>query len=181
MKVTKTKLDGCVIIEPQTFGDERGFFMESFNAERYRKEAGIKLDFIQDNYSRSCKNVLRGLHFQKSKPQGKLVSVISGSVIDVAVDIRPESLTLGLWVSVLLSAENKRQFWVPPGFAHGFCVLSDSADFQYKCTDYYDPLDESGIIWNDPTLNINWGVDNPMISEKDKLQKSFHEVLKEMK
>ncbi|WP_404461707.1 dTDP-4-dehydrorhamnose 3,5-epimerase [Providencia rettgeri] len=167
MKVMQTHLEGCVIIEPKVFGDERGFFLETFHENRYLEEAGIQEKFVQDNRSRSTKNVLRGLHFQKTKPQGKLVSVITGSVFDVAVDLRPNSKTFGEYESVILSEENKLQFYLPPGFAHGFLVLSDVADFQYKCTDYYDPTDEGGIIWNDKTLNINWNIENPIISSKD--------------
>jgi len=167
MNVIKTKLDGCVIIEPKVFGDERGFFLETFQAERYASEAGITLPFVQDNHSRSSKNVLRGLHFQKTKPQGKLVRVVRGHVYDVAVDTRKGSPTYGQWEGLILSEENKTQLWVPPGFAHGFVVLSDTADFEYKCTDYYDPSDEGSILWNDPDLNISWPIDNPILSNKD--------------
>ena len=167
MNVIKTKLEGCVIIEPKVFGDERGFFLEVFQVERYADLAGISLPFVQDNQSRSSKDVLRGLHFQKTKPQGKLVRVVKGEVYDVAVDIRQGSPTFGEWEAVILSDKNKLQFWVPPGFAHGFVVLSDIADFEYKCTDYYDPSDEGNILWNDPDLNIRWPVDVPILSEKD--------------
>ena len=167
MNVIKTKLDDCVIIEPKVFGDERGFFLESFQAERYTSEAGITLPFVQDNHSRSSKSVLRGLHFQKTKPQGKLVRVVRGQVYDVAVDIRKGSPTYGQWEGLILSEENKTQLWVPPGFAHGFVVLSDTADFEYKCTDYYDPSDEGGILWNDSDLDIPWPIDNPILSNKD--------------
>ena len=167
MNVIKTKLDGCVIIEPKVFGDERGFFLETFQAERYGREAGIKLPFVQDNHSRSSKSVLRGLHFQRTKPQGKLVRVVRGQVYDVAVDIRTGSPTYGQWEGLILSEENKAQLWVPSGFAHGFVVLSDTADFEYKCTDYYDPSDEGGILWNDPDLDIPWPIDNPILSNKD--------------
>jgi dTDP-4-dehydrorhamnose 3,5-epimerase len=167
MNVIKTKLDGCVIIEPKVFGDERGFFLETFQAERYISEAGITLPFVQDNHSRSSKSVLRGLHFQKTKPQGKLVRVVRGQVYDVAVDIRKGSPTYGQWEGLVLSEENKTQLWVPPGFAHGFVVLSDTADFEYKCTDYYDPSDEASILWNDSDLDIPWPVDNPILSNKD--------------
>ena len=167
MNVVKTKLHDCVIIEPQVFGDERGFFLESFQAERYAKLAGITLPFVQDNHSRSSKAVLRGLHYQKIKPQGKLVRVVKGEVYDVAVDIRKGSQTFGQWESVILSEENKTQFWIPPGFAHGFLVLSDIADFEYKCTDYYDPSDEGSISWNDPDLNIPWPLTDPILSNKD--------------
>jgi dTDP-4-dehydrorhamnose 3,5-epimerase len=166
MNVIKTKIEDCILIEPKVFGDDRGFFLETFHAKRY-KEAGIELDFVQDNRSKSYKNVLRGLHFQKTKPQGKLVTVLHGEVFDVAVDLRPESSTFGQYESVILTGENKLQFYVPPGFAHGFCVLSDTADFTYKCTDFYDPSDESGIIWNDESLNIDWPIDGVTLSEKD--------------
>jgi dTDP-4-dehydrorhamnose 3,5-epimerase len=167
VKVRETKLKDCVIIEPDVFGDERGFFLETFQAERYAAQAGITLPFVQDNHSRSSKGVLRGLHFQKTKPQGKLVRVVKGEVYDVAVDIRKGSPTFGQWEAVFLSEENKTQFWVPPGFAHGFVVLSQTADFVYKCTDYYDPSDEGSILWNDPDLNIPWPIDSPSLSEKD--------------
>lgn len=167
MNVIKTILDGCVIIEPKVFGDERGFFLETFQAERYISEAGITLPFVQDNHSRSSKSVLRGLHFQKTKPQGKLVRVVKGQVYDVAVDIRKGSPTYGQWEGLILSEENKTQLWVPPGFAHGFVVLSDTADFEYKCTDYYDPSDEGSILWSDPDLDISWPVESPVLSKKD--------------
>ena len=174
MNVIKTKLKDCVIIEPKVFGDERGFFLETFQAVRYADFAGINSPFLQDNHSRSSKGVLRGLHFQKSKPQGKLVRVVRGEVYDVAVDIRSGSPTYGQWEAVILSEENKTQFWVPPGFAHGFLVLSDTADFEYKCTDYYDADDEGCIHWNDPMLQINWpsGI-NFIISPKDDAAESF--------
>jgi dTDP-4-dehydrorhamnose 3,5-epimerase len=167
MNVIKTKLQGCVVIEPTVFGDDRGFFLETFQAERYADLAGITSPFVQDNHSRSAKGVLRGLHFQKNKPQGKLIRVVKGEVYDVAVDIRQGSPTFGQWEGIILSEENKTQLWVPPGFAHGFVVLSDTADFEYKCTDYYDPSDEGSILWNDPELNIPWPIDNPKLSEKD--------------
>jgi dTDP-4-dehydrorhamnose 3,5-epimerase len=167
MNVIKTKLKDCVIIEPKVFGDERGFFLETFQADRYSDLAGITLPFVQDNHSRSSKGVLRGFHFQITKPQGKLVRVVRGEVYDVAVDIRQGSPTYGQWEAVILSEENKTQFWVPPGFAHGFVVLSETADFEYKCTDYYDPSDEGSLLWNDPDLNIPWPIDNPKLSEKD--------------
>jgi dTDP-4-dehydrorhamnose 3,5-epimerase len=167
MKVIKTKLPGVVIIEPKVFGDHRGFFLESYHAERYAAEAGIELSFVQDNYSRSSKGVLRGLHYQISKPQGKLVRVVRGEVLDVALDINPQSSTYGEYDAVLLSEDNYRQIWVPPGYAHGFVVLSDIADFEYKCTDFYDPSDEGGVIWNDPQVGIDWQCDNPKLSDKD--------------
>ena len=167
MKIINTKLKDCVIIEPKVFSDVRGFFLEIFHAERYAHQAGINSPFVQDNHSRSSRGVLRGLHFQKTKPQGKLVRVVRGEVYDVALDIRKGSPTFGQWEGVILSEENKRQFWVPPGFAHGFLVRSDTADFEYKCTDYYDPTDEGGILWNDPDLEIPWPVADPILSDKD--------------
>jgi len=171
MKVSHSKLKGCVIIEPRVFGDERGFFLETFQAVRYKQEAGIDLPFVQDNHSRSARGVLRGLHFQKTKPQGKLVRVVLGEVYDVALDIRKGSPTFGEWEGVILSEDNKKQFWLPPGFAHGFVVLSDTADFEYKCTDYYDPSDEGSILWNDPDLDIPWPIANPVLSAKDESAK----------
>ncbi|EOB2820172.1 dTDP-4-dehydrorhamnose 3,5-epimerase [Vibrio vulnificus] len=175
MKIIETKIKDLLIIVPKVFGDDRGFFYETFQAERYKK-AGIKESFVQDNRSRSNKGVLRGLHFQKSKPQGKLVSVTSGEVFDVAVDLRPNSETFGQHESIILTGQNKLQFYVPPGFAHGFCVLSDTADFQYKCTDYYDPADESGLLWSDPDLDIDWPILEPLLSEKDMYQPTFSEI-----
>tara|TARA_Y100000589_G_C27195107_1_gene646466 strand:+ start:826 stop:1353 length:528 start_codon:yes stop_codon:yes gene_type:complete len=166
MKVTETLLPGVLIIEPKVFGDNRGFFKETFSIERYQ-QIGIDLPFVQDNHSRSQYGVLRGLHFQKTRPQGKLVSCSFGKVYDVAVDIDPSSSTFGKYVGVELSDNNHLQFWVPPGYAHGFCVLSEVADFQYKCTDFYFPEDEGGVIWNDSLLGIEWPLDNPQISLKD--------------
>ncbi|GHY11875.1 dTDP-4-dehydrorhamnose 3,5-epimerase [Vibrio cholerae] len=166
MNVIKTKIQDLLIIEPKVFGDDRGFFYETFQKQRYR-EAGIDAEFVQDNRSRSSKGVLRGLHFQKTKPQGKLVTVTDGEVFDVAVDLRPNSATFGQYETIILTGKNKLQFYVPPGFAHGFCVLSDTADFQYKCTDYYDPSDESGLLWNDASLNIQWPINAPLLSDKD--------------
>jgi len=177
MNVIKTKLDGVLIIEPKVFGDERGFFLETFHTQRYHKE-GMKLDFVQDNYSRSSFGVLRGLHFQKTKPQGKLVRVVKGEVFDVAVDIREGSTTFGEWEGVILNEDNKRQFYVPPGFAHGFVVLSDTCDFEYKCTDYYDPSDEGCIIWSDPDLAIEWPVKDPQLSNKDSIAPLLKDLLK---
>ena len=171
MKISHSKLKGCVIIEPRIFGDERGFFLETFQAVRYEQEAGIDLPFVQDNHSRSSRGVLRGLHFQKTKPQGKLVRVVRGEVYDVAIDIREGSATFGEWEGVTLSEDNKKQFWVPPGFAHGFVVLSDTADLEYKCTDYYDPSDEGCILWSDPDLDIPWPITNPVLSTKDESAK----------
>tara|TARA_B100000768_G_C11262571_1_gene369491 strand:+ start:270 stop:806 length:537 start_codon:yes stop_codon:yes gene_type:complete len=167
MLVHSTKLKDCLVIEPKVFGDNRGFFLETFSKQRYREETGITLEFVQDNHSRSAKGVLRGLHFQKTKPQGKLIRVVRGSVFDVAVDIRPESDTFGQWTSVELSEQNKKQLWVPPGFAHGFTALSDRTELEYKCTAYYDPEDERSILWSDPDLNIPWPVKSPTLSTKD--------------
>lgn len=166
MKVIETALPGVLIIEPKAFGDHRGFFLETFQVERYR-EAGITLPFVQDNHSRSQRGVLRGLHFQKTRPQGKLVSVSRGAVYDVAVDIDPASPTYGQFVGVELNDDNHRQMWVPPGYAHGFCVLSEMADFQYKCTDFYVPADEGGLAWNDPDVGIPWPIEAPQLSAKD--------------
>lgn len=167
MKIVKTRLNDCVIIEPKVFGDERGFFLETFHTSRYADLIGISLPFVQDNHSRSSKNVLRGLHFQKTKPQGKLVRVVRGEVFDVAVDVRKDSNTFGHWEGVILSEKNKKQFWIPPGFAHGFVVLSEIADFEYKCTDYYDSSDEGSILWSDIDLGINWPLEDPILSDKD--------------
>ncbi|MDA0327305.1 MAG: dTDP-4-dehydrorhamnose 3,5-epimerase, partial [Bacteroidetes bacterium] len=167
MNIVETGLQGCVIIEPKVFGDDRGFFLETFHTSRYVDLAKISLPFVQDNHSRSSLGVLRGLHFQRKKPQGKLVRVVTGKVFDVAVDIRSGSDTFGKWEGVILSEQNKKQLWVPPGFAHGFVVLSETADFEYKCTDYYDPSDEGSILWNDPDLDISWPIENPILSNKN--------------
>lgn len=166
MRVTETALPGVLIIEPKLLGDERGFFVETYQANRYR-EAGIKLDFVQDNHSRSRRGVLRGMHAQAKHPQGKLVRCARGEVFDVAVDINPRSPHFGKWVGVTLSDANGRQLWVPPGYAHGFVVLSELADFEYKCTDYYHSRDEIGLIWNDPEVDIAWPITDPVLSEKD--------------
>ncbi|WP_417762089.1 dTDP-4-dehydrorhamnose 3,5-epimerase [Shewanella sp.] len=174
MKIDLTEIEGLLIIEPKVFGDNRGFFYEMYQAERY-SEAGLP-PFVQDNRSRSTYGVLRGLHFQKTNPQGKLVSVTKGEVFDVAVDLRPGSVTFGQHKSVILSEDNKLQFYIPQGFAHGFCVLSDVADFQYKCTDYYDPSDEGGLLWNDPELNINWPLTDVSLSEKDRMLPTLDKV-----
>ncbi|HKN03247.1 dTDP-4-dehydrorhamnose 3,5-epimerase [Pantoea sp. PNT01] len=168
MNIIDTKIPDVKIIEPKVFGDERGFFLETFQSEKYKHALNIEGEFVQDNHSRSAKNVLRGLHFQRNNPQGKLVRVVRGEVFDVAVDIRPESPTFKQWVGVYLSEENKTQFWVPPGLAHGFVVISDYADFEYKCTNYYDPSSEGCLSWNDPELGIDWPVSDPILSEKDK-------------
>jgi len=173
MKVETTHIPGTLIIEPVVFGDDRGFFWESFN-EKEMRIIGIDAHFVQDNHSRSQCNVLRGLHYQINQPQGKLVRVVSGKVFDVAVDIRRDSPTFGKWAGVELSAENKRMFWLPPGLAHGFVVLSDFADFLYKTTDYYAPQFERTILWNDPDLGIEWPLaDQPILSAKDAAAETF--------
>jgi dTDP-4-dehydrorhamnose 3,5-epimerase len=168
VEVIATALSGVLLIKPRVFGDARGFFLETFSAERYRALAGIALPFVQDNHSRSQRGVLRGLHFQRTRPQGKLVSVTRGAVFDVAVDINPASPTCGQHVGVELSDANHHQLWIPPGYAHGFCVLSAEADFFYKCTDYYDPADEGGLAWNCPRVGIDWPVRDPALSAKDR-------------
>ncbi len=168
MKAIKTDLPEVIILEPKVFGDERGFFFESFNERRFAELTGVSANFVQDNHSRSAKNVLRGLHYQIQQPQGKLVRVVAGEVLDVAVDVRKSSANFGRWVGVVLSAENKRQLWIPPGFAHGFVVTSDSAEFLYKTTDYWAPEHERSILWNDPTIGIEWPVGIvPLLSGKD--------------
>jgi dTDP-4-dehydrorhamnose 3,5-epimerase len=177
MKVTLTDLPGVLIIEPKVFGDERGFFYESFNAKAFNEATGLETQFVQDNHSRSQKGVLRGLHYQVQNTQGKLVRVIAGEVLDVTVDIRRSSPHFGQWVAVRLSAENHRQLWVPEGFAHGFVVLSDSAEFLYKTTDYYTPSAERCIRWDDPTLAIDWQLDgSPQLSAKDQAGKTLVEA-----
>ena len=176
MKVKKTTLDGCLIIKPEVFKDKRGFFFETFQMKKYQLNANINESFVQDNFSSSKKNVLRGLHFQKKNPQGKLVRVSKGSVFDVAVDLRPNSKTFKNWYGLELSEDNKYQLWIPPSFAHGFVVTSDEADFEYKCTDYYDPDDEECIIWNDPDINIKWPISKPVLSSKDLDGKFFKEI-----
>lgn len=169
MKITPTALADVLIIEPRVFGDDRGFFFESYNREVFRQGTGLDLNFVQDNHSRSAKGVLRGLHYQIEQAQGKLVRVVRGAVFDVAVDIRKSSATFGQWVGVELTEDNHRQLWVPPGFAHGFLTLSESADFLYKTTDYYAPAHERCIAWNDPALEIEWPLQglSPQISGKD--------------
>lgn len=168
LKATQTAIPDVLILEPKVFGDQRGFFFESFNQEAFNQVSGLNVNFVQDNHSRSGKGVLRGLHYQIQQPQGKLVRVVSGEVLDVAVDIRRNSPTFGKWVSIVLSAENHKQLWIPPGFAHGFVVLSDTADFLYKTTDYYAPQFERCLLWNDPDVNINWQLNAaPLLSTKD--------------
>ncbi|AUG05314.1 dTDP-4-dehydrorhamnose 3,5-epimerase [Pseudomonas sp. S09G 359] len=177
MNVTATELPGVLIIEPKVFGDERGFFYESFNARNFSQATGLQQHFVQDNHSRSQKGVLRGLHYQVEHAQGKLVRVTAGEVLDVAVDIRRSSPHFGKWVSVRLSAENNRQLWVPAGFAHGFVVLSDYAEFLYKTTDYYTPSAERCIRWDDPDLDIDWQLTGtPTLSAKDQSGKSLKEA-----
>ena len=177
MNCIRTDIPDVYILEPKVFGDARGFFTESFNAETFAKATGLRPDFVQDNHSKSAKGVLRGLHYQLNNAQDKLVRVVQGEVFDVAVDVRRSSPTFGKWVGVHLSAENFRQLWVPKGFAHGFVVLSDTAEFLYKTTDYYDPASERAILWNDPTLAIAWpeipGVSAPSLSGKDQAAKRF--------
>ncbi len=177
MKVTPFAIPEIVLIEPKVFGDERGFFFESFNQARFEETVGRKINFVQDNHSRSVKNVLRGLHYQIQQPQGKLVRVVQGEVFDVAVDLRKSSPTFGRWVGQVLSAENKHQLWIPEGFAHGFVVLSDTAEFLYKTTDYYAPAHERCLLWNDPVLNIQWPLGiAPVLSAKDTQGKPFNEA-----
>lgn len=182
MKISETRIPDVKLIEPRVFGDERGFFMETWN-ERAFREAGIDARFVQDNHSRSAKNTLRGLHYQIRQPQGKLVRVTRGEVLDVAVDLRPDSDTFGQWVGEYLSEENKRILWVPPGFAHGFLVTSDTADFQYKCSDLYAPEHERCIRWDDPTIAVDWGKVVPsalLLSEKDSKGMSLAEAKPEL-
>lgn len=177
MEVIATKIPEVLIIEPKVFGDDRGFFYESFNKKKFVEACGVTAEFVQDNHSKSAKGVLRGLHYQIKQPQGKLVRVCQGEVIDIAVDIRKSSATFGQWVSANLSAENKRQLWVPEGFAHGFVVLSDTAEFLYKTTDYYAPEYERCIYWDDDDLSIDWHFSGqPLVSDKDANGLSFKEA-----
>ncbi|MDV3503085.1 dTDP-4-dehydrorhamnose 3,5-epimerase [Marinobacter sp. M-5] len=183
MKITETRIPDVKLIEPKVFGDERGFFMETWNDKVFKK-AGINATFVQDNHSRSVQNTLRGLHYQIKQPQGKLVRVTLGAVFDVAVDLRINSPNFGHWVGEYLSEENSRMLWVPPGFAHGFLVISDTADFQYKCTDFYAPEYERSIRWNDPVLKVNWGVIKPealLLSVKDKEAQGFEKAIDELR
>lgn len=178
MKITPCAIADVLLLEPKLFGDERGFFFESFNQRAFNQATGLDLHFVQDNHSRSARHVLRGLHYQAVQPQGKLVRVVAGEVFDVAVDIRPGSPTFGRWAGELLSATNKHQLWVPPGLAHGFLVLSDSADFLYKTTDYYAPEHERCIAWNDTSLSIDWPLNGntPVLSAKDQAGKAFADL-----
>ena len=177
MKVTRTEIPDVLMIEPKVFGDERGFFFESYNERQWREATGLEVNFIQDNHSRSLGGVLRGLHYQISQPQGKLVRVVSGEVFDVAVDLRKSSPSFGRWVGMHLSADNKRQLWIPGGFAHGFLVVSEAAEFLYKTTEYYAPEHERCIIWNDPDLRIQWPLEKePVLSVKDGRGVSFRDA-----
>lgn len=172
MQIQTTAISDVVIFEPRVFGDDRGFFFESFNERRFAELTGVTASFVQDNHSKSARHVLRGLHYQIQQPQGKLVRVVSGEVFDVAVDIRKSSPTFGKWVGAVLSADNKRQMWIPPGFAHGFVVTSESAEFLYKTTDYWAPEHERSILWNDPAIGIEWPIDaQPVLSDKDQAAK----------
>lgn len=175
MRIQDTALPGVLIIEPKVFGDARGFFLETYNQKRYR-EAGLELDFVQDNLSRSRQGTLRGLHYQNPHAQGKLVYVLEGEVYDVAVDVRRDSPTFGQWVGVTLSSENKRQFYVPPGFAHGFCVTSEHAMFAYKCTDLYAPQCEGSVLWCDEDIGIDWPISDPLLSEKDERAPKLRDI-----
>ena len=176
MNFIETKLKDCFIVEPDIFKDERGFFLESYNKKKYHKILDESIDFVQDNHSQSSKGVLRGMHIQKNNPQGKLIRVTRGKVLDIAVDCRKESTSYGKWEGVILTEQNKRQFWIPPGFAHGFLVLSDNTDLMYKCTGYYDPADEIAFKWDDPDLMISWPIENPILSEKDRVAKRFRDL-----
>ena len=178
MQVEETSLPGVFILSPKVFGDARGFFMESFNQRNFSEKIGINLEFVQDNHSRSSKGVLRGLHYQIQQAQGKLLRVVGGEIFDVAVDIRKNSPNFGKWVGYLLSEQNKRQLWVPPGFAHGFLVVSETADVLYKTTDYYGPKYERSILWNDPEIGISWPLDGieVKLSQKDKAGKTLKDA-----
>ena len=176
MRALPTALPGVIVVEPVVHRDSRGFFLETYHERRYR-EAGITATFVQDNHSRSMRGTVRGLHFQVRRPQGKLVRALAGEMFDVAVDIRRGSPTFGRWVGARLSAENFRQIYVPPGFAHGFCILSEVGEVEYKCTELYDPEDELGIAWNDPQVGIEWPVSEPLLSAKDKAAPRLSEVM----
>lgn len=175
IEVTKTPLSGVVIVKTRVFGDERGFFMETFNQQQF-EQAGLPSNFVQDNHSRSSKGVLRGLHYQLPQWQGKLVRALSGAIFDVAVDIRPDSRTFGKWFGLELNDENRLQLYIPPGFAHGFATLSDTADVAYKCTSLYKAEDDAGIAWNDPDVGIIWPINEPLVSEKDAAAPRLSEV-----
>ena len=178
MRATPTTIPDVLLLEPKVFGDDRGFFFESFNQQVFNQVTGLDVQFVQDNHSKSARHVLRGLHYQVQQPQGKLVRVVQGEVFDVAVDIRPGSKTYGQWVGEILSAENKRQLWIPAGLAHGFVVLSESAEFLYKTTDYYAPAHERCIAWNDPDLAIQWPItEDPLLSAKDAAGIAFRDAV----
>ena len=179
MRFIETELKGVLLVEPDVFEDSRGYFLETYHAKKFA-DGGIRGPFVQDNFSRSVRGTLRGLHYQLKHAQGKLVTVVEGTVFDVAVDIRTGSPTFGRWVGVELSAENKRQLYIPPGFAHGFCVISDTAGLTYKCTDLFSPQDDRGIIWNDRTVGIRWPVAHPLLSTKDQAYKSLAEMTGEL-
>ena len=179
MNFIPTELPGVILIEPQVFRDERGFFLETYHAAKFA-QAGLDVTFVQDNHSRSVQGTLRGLHAQWRRPQGKLVRVIAGEIFDVVVDIRLDSPTFGRWLGVRLSAENFRQLYVPQGFVHGFCVVSDMAEVLYKCTALYDPGDEIGVIWNDPEIGIDWGIESPLLSEKDRRLPTLRTLVKQL-
>ncbi|MBK6687058.1 MAG: dTDP-4-dehydrorhamnose 3,5-epimerase [Deltaproteobacteria bacterium] len=166
MKVIKTDLPEVLVLEPKVYGDDRGFFLETYHRQRYR-DVGVDVDFVQDNHSKSAQGVLRGMHWQVARPQAKLVWCISGKIYDVAVDVRPGSPNFGKWTGVELDSDNKRQIYVPAGFAHGFCALSEGVQIIYKCSDLYDPSDEGGVIWNDPAIGIRWPISEPVLSTKD--------------
>jgi dTDP-4-dehydrorhamnose 3,5-epimerase len=167
VNVRETRLPGVLLVEPEVFHDTRGLFIETFHTERYRQQLGVTAPFVQDSFSRSLQGVLRGMHFQRTLPQGKLVRVSRGRIFDVAVDVRPTSKTFGEWVGVELNEDSHRQLWIPPGFAHGFCVMSDTADVHYKCTDYYAPHDELGLLWSCKDVGIDWPITEPILSAKD--------------
>ncbi len=175
MHIYETTLPGVLLVEPVVFRDPRGYFVETYHAQKYA-EAGLGATFVQDNFSHSSRGTLRGLHYQLTKPQGKLLTVLSGAIFDVAVDIRKGSPTFGQWVGVELSQESHRQLYIPPGFAHGFCVISETAGVLYKCTDLYAPEDERGVLWNDPALNIAWPIDQPVLSKKDSAFASLRDM-----
>lgn len=177
IRFIQADLPGVVLVEPQIHRDSRGYFLELYHQEKYAA-GGVSTTFVQDNFSHSVRGTLRGLHFQKRRPQAKLVTVMSGEIFDVVVDIRPHSSSQGKWFGVRLSAENKRQIFVPEGFAHGFCVLSDKASVHYKCSSFYDSSDEGGVLWSDPQLGIKWPISSPLISEKDALYPLLKDVLK---
>ena len=179
MRFIETKLKGVTLVEWDVHEDRRGFFLELYHALKYA-QGGISLPFVQDNFSRSVRGTLRGLHYQLTRPQGKLICVVEGAIVDVSVDIRRGSPTFGQWLGVQLSVDNKRQLYIPPGFAHGFCVVSDAAGVVYKCTDFYSPEDEQGIIWNDPAIGIAWPISSPLLSPKDQSYKSLAESESEL-